>query len=245
MEETLDYIDSYFNGTPAAAEKAAFEERVSTDPAFAEAVAFYLSARQTVQAELQEQQRARHQQWYQDLKAAQPRPSVVRRLQPWISIAAAACLLIVLGWQFFFTGTSPQKLADNYIEQSLHTLPVTMGGRADSLQQGLDAFNKQDYARAETIFQALTQQDQPDADAFRYLGIVYLTSSRYDLALQQFNTLSSTPGLHANPGPFYKAITLMKRSTGDDLQQAKALLQMIIDQQLPGHREATNWISQF
>lgn len=244
MEEWIDYIDRYFRGELTGAEKVAFEERCVNDLSFAEAVAFYITARQTVRSALQDQQREQFSELYQELAQRQRPPALLRRLRPYIA-AAAACLLIVFGWVYFFSGKSPEQLAENYIQSDLQSLSVTMGGQADSLQQGLAAFNKGDYAEAEKIFGSLTRQPVPDADAFRYLGIVYLVTGRYDRALQQFETLSSYPGLHANPGPFYKAITLMKRSTGNDLLQAKALLQEIIDKKLPGHREATDWIRQF
>lgn len=51
--------------------------------------------------------------------------------------------------------------------------------------------------------------------------------------------------LYTNPGPFYKAVTLMLRSEGNDKQQAKKILQQIINKNLYGDREAKNWIKQF
>jgi len=46
MTDSLEYIDNYFQGKSLPEEKKLFEQRIAEDPAFAEEVAFYLSAQQ-------------------------------------------------------------------------------------------------------------------------------------------------------------------------------------------------------
>lgn len=243
MEETLNYIDRYFQGQLQEAEKVAFEQRCETDSGFAEAVSFYLTARQTVKKELHEQKKAEFQQLYQELsKHPVQRPGTVRRMMPYLS-AAAASVLIFLGWYFFFNNPSPQQLAEQYIHDNLNTLSVTMGNNQDSLQLGLAAFNRRDFHTAEKLFLGLAQRNDPEG--IRYLGILYLVNNQYDKALAQFNELANNPNLYANHGLFYKAITLMKRSVGKDSLQAKQLLQEVVDKGLPGSREAASWLPNF
>ena len=164
----------------------------------------------------------------------------MRTLIPY-STAAAACLLIFIGWLYFFSNPSPQHLAEGYINDNLYTLSVTMGTQ-DSLQLGIEAYNRQDYLTAEKIFLSLSQKNDQTVEAIKYLGIVYLMTGAYDKAIEKFEALSAYPNLYANAGPFYKAIALMKRSVGNDQEEAKQILRQVIEQQLPGHKEALHWI---
>jgi tetratricopeptide (TPR) repeat protein len=242
MDETLDYIDRYFRGELPAGERSSFEGRCAADEEFASAVAFYVSTRQLLRDELQEKKKAEFQELYHTLsKASAARPSPVRKLMPYMSVAAA-CLLLIVGWWIFFRGSGPRALADGYIDHHLKALPVTMSGRGDSLQMGLDVYNKGDYDQAAALFSALIRKDGRDIEARKYLGIVWLVKGDYDKAVVQFDSLARRQDLYSNPGPFYKAITLMKRSAGEDRQEAKRLLQEVVDKKLPGNEQAEKWI---
>ncbi len=243
MEETLDYIDRYFQGELSEADRLAFEQRCETDNSFAEAVAFYIKARQGLKQELLEAKRADFDQLYRQLSEQSAKPRArLRKLVTYIGTAAAAVLLF-LGWYLLFRHPSPQQLANQYIHTNFSMLSVTMSSKPDSLQQGLAAFNQRDYAAAERILSALSQQNDPEAG--KYLGILYLVNDQYDKAIIQFDALANNPHLYSNPGLFYKAITLMKRSVGDDRRQAKTLLQEIVDKDLAGSSEAAGWLRNF
>jgi len=242
MDETLDYIDRYFRGELPAGERSSFEGRCEADEEFASAVAFYVSTRQVMRDELQEKKKAEFQELYHTLKAKAVSPSPVRKLAPYISVAAA-CLLLFVGWWAFFRVSGPRALADGYIGHHFKSLSVTMSGGGDSLQLGLDAYNKGDYDQAEALFSALIRKDGQDIEARKYLGILWLVRGDYDKALVQFDSLAVRRDLYSNPGPFYKAITLMKRSAGDDRREAKQLLQEVVDKRLPGYEQAAKWIS--
>ncbi|GAA0560115.1 tetratricopeptide repeat protein [Chitinophaga japonensis] len=241
MEDVLAYIDRYFQGEMPEEEKAAFARRCETDMAFAEAVSFYVAARQSVRATLLEQKRKTFDELYQQLSAGVVKPQ--SRIRQWLLYAAAACLLVLIGW-LLLQPPSPRQLAERYIDRELKVLPVTMG-RQDSLQLGIAAFNRQEFITAEQIFLSLCRQGTQAAEARKHLGLIYLVTGEYDKALRQFDTLSAHQGLYANPGPFYKAVTLMRRSAGNDKEEARKILQAIIEQRLPGSQTAEAWIRHF
>jgi tetratricopeptide (TPR) repeat protein len=242
MEETLDYIDRYFRGELLAEERLSFEGRCEADEEFAGIVAFYVSTRQILRDELEEKRKAEFQELYHTLsRTSVSRPSPVRKLMPYISVAAA-CLLLFVGWWAFFRVSGPRALAEGYIGRHFSALPVTMSGSRDSLQSGLDAYNKRDYDQAEALFSALIRKDGRNIEARKYLGILWLVKGDCDKALVQFDSLAVRQDLYSNPGPFYKAITLMKRSAGDDRREAKRLLQEVVDKKLPGNEQAEKWI---
>lgn len=240
----LALIENYFTGKLSPADKAAFERKVEDDMAFAEAVSFYMLSRQSAQEILIEEKKREFLDQYQELTRKSTAPAT--GLQRWwpYGIAAAASLLIFVAYIAFFQRENPQQLADAYIDQHFTSLSTTMNGAADSLALGIGAFNEKDYREAELIFHALQTNEDLAPETTEYLGILYLTTERYEQAIDQFNKLISFTDLFANPGKFYLAITLMKRSKGDDDERAKHLLQEVVAGKLPGHTEASVWLEQ-
>ena len=55
--DSLEYIDAYFRGEAPQEETRQFEQRIQDDPAFAEEVAFYLTAREASKEELVEERK--------------------------------------------------------------------------------------------------------------------------------------------------------------------------------------------
>jgi tetratricopeptide (TPR) repeat protein len=239
MKETLEYIDQYFTGQLSETEKLTFEKRCEADTDFAKEVSLYVVVRQGLKDELRTQKEKEFKQLYTELSAHQP-TSIVRRLIPYAT-AIAASLLIFITYSFFFKQSKPEQLANVYIEEKLTNLSVTMGNAKDSLQLGIVAFNQKDYLNAELIFDALSSHETLKVEATKYLGITYLVTQQHEKALEEFDKLATHQNLYANPGKFYKAVTLMKRSKAGDNEEAKKLLDEIIAHRLPGHQEALEW----
>lgn len=239
MSDALSYIEDYFTGKLSTAEKQAFEDRCASDPAFADEVAFYISARDRLARELHNQKMTEFGKLYKEL-AAQPKP-LMRRIYPYIA-AAAACLILFFGWRLFFSAPPMQNLADNYIRNNLSTLGVAMGGQQESLRQGVAAYNNGNYAEAERIFKSVSGAEPGNPEPVQYLGQVYLLTGKYNEAIVQFDELSKNTALYSNPGPFYKAIAFMKRAQKGDREQARQLLQQVATNRLAGYREAEAWL---
>ncbi|SHM13512.1 hypothetical protein SAMN05444266_106484 [Chitinophaga jiangningensis] len=236
MNEQLHYIDDYFTGALRPEEKAAFEQRCTSDQEFARAVAFYLTARSVIKEAVHENKAAAFKKMPVSMAVAK------RPVGRYLAVAATLLLLVIAGWLYYKGSPAPSKLADSYIKENLSQLSVTMSSESDSLQTGIAAYNKGDYAAAEKIFTILSNTASVKTDAIKYLGIVYLVTKRYDMAITQFDLLSQIP-LYANPGPFYKALALLQRGTPEDLQLAKKLLLEVKNNQLPGSKYAVEWLN--
>jgi len=241
MNNSLHYIDDYFTGALNDDEKKAFEQRCLIDQAFAKEVAGYISIRDGLNVHVQQQKREEFAKLYQELSAAPAKPTKVISFKR-IAFFAAACVLLIIGWFAFLKSPDPQKIANKYIAANLTTLGLNMG-EADSLQAGISAYNSKSYPLAERLFMPLTNKPGTAPEAVKYLGLTHLAMKRYDEALRNFDELSAMP-LYTNPGQFYKALTLMVRSQGSDVQQAKEVLQRIINKNLYGNQEARNWLKQ-
>jgi tetratricopeptide (TPR) repeat protein len=239
MNNSFDYIDDYFSALLSDEEKKVFEQRCLSDNAFAEEVAAYISLRDGLKDQLNQQKKDEFTELYHQLSADQKK---VRRinLRP-LAYLAAASVLLFIGWFLFFREPGPKKLADQYAAANLNTLGLNMGS-SDNLQAGITAYNAKQYAQAEDLFQSASERQRSDFKAIEYLGLTHLAMKHYEQALKDFDRLSAM-SLYSNPGLFYKALTLMERSEGTDLENAKKILQEVINKNLYGNKEARTWIT--
>jgi len=244
--ESLEYIDNYFNGELSADEVRQFEQKIADDPAFAEEVADYLSMLQAATEQLREEKKKGFREIYQQNKPAKT-VSIVRKL--WPSVAVAALLAgIFFGWQLFNKPVSSEQLADRYVHEKLQKLPVQMAVNDTNsvkyrMQEGTDLFNKDNLSGALDYFERIAKSDSTNYEAKQNAGISALRLGKYDMALDYFNQLESYT-LQSNPAKLYLAITHMKRNLPGDKEQAKKLLQEVIDQDLEGKDDAKELLKQ-
>ena len=246
MTEDLEYIERYFLGNLSAGEKELFEKRCEGDPEFAREVSLYVTMRAGLKQTLIDEKKEEFSQLYHNRDQKR-----IPLLRPWSSgvmwsaVAAAASLLIFLSWMLFLQSDSPKELAEGYVKENFGSLSATMSEGSDSLQQGIAAYNAKDYNEAEGIFRELSKNKKYVVEATKDLGLTFLVRQQYDNALEQFEALSANDSLYANPGPFYKAVTLMQRSGPGDEEAAKLILQDVVKKQLPGHKVASGWLSRW
>lgn len=228
-------IDDYLANRLPADERTRFEAALRTDTALAEAVAFYVTAKQTLKAEGQQQRRA-------ELLARTP-PLTRKPAWPYALAAAASLVLLLgIGWVLWSPQNTPREMADTYIEKDL-TESVTMGGNTDAIQIAHDMLVKGQLDGAEKKIDDVLQREPTNADALKLAGIVSLRRGNYDEAINRFQTLSRLPNLYANPGLFYEALARIKRNQPDDKKAAKTLLQRVANQNLEGAVEARQFLN--
>lgn len=241
--ESLEFIDNYIKGELSGDELARFEKRILEDPAFAEELAFYISAMQSAKELSSEDSKKRFLEIYRQESAVTHTPKI-RRLWPYL--AAAVIVGVVAGLFIFIKPSSnPQKLADAYIQKNFQPLPVTMSSRADSIQTGLRLYNEGRFSESLKQFENIIQSDTGRYDAETYAGIVCLRMGKYDQAIDWFDKLENNTHLYINYGKFYHALTLLKRGQKNDNVLAKQLLQQVVDQGLEGKEEAAKWLEKW
>ncbi|GAB3259644.1 hypothetical protein GCM10027347_23430 [Larkinella harenae] len=232
----LETIDNYFAGHLSGTEKAAFEQRIEADPELAEAVAFYLQARKTVQQEAVRQQKA---EW--EMIRQQENQSRTVSWRP-LAYAVAACTLVVLGLFLFWPKPPAEELTDRYIRENLTLLPVTMSGQPDSLQRAKQAYNEGKLTEAGKMLTVLLERDSANTELIKLSGLVSLRQGNNDKAIDLFQRLSQHTELRANPGIFYEALALLKRGQPSDKNRARLLLQTVISRNLEGRKAAERLI---
>ncbi len=237
----LEFIEHYFSGALSHSDRALFEERCENDAVFANDVAFYIAARQQLNEVLHDEKKKEFLLEYQRLSGQENvtrQPATTR----WLYVAAAACIALVVVFFTIFRPQGPTRIANTYIKENLTTLSTTMSSGEDSLQFGITRYNEGRYEEAKKIFSSLAKRGNLAAESTKYLGITHLKLEEFDEAIVQFDKLGSHTQLYANPAKFYTAITLMKRAEGNDIEEAKRLLQEVVNGKLSGYKEAEVWL---
>jgi tetratricopeptide (TPR) repeat protein len=236
--DNLDYIESYFKNELVTGDAREFEERVESDPVFAEEVAFYLSAQMASREMSQSEKKLRFKELY---KNSSRTVTPVRKLVYYLT-AAAAIAGIVFGTNIFIKPVSGQELADRYIKENLQTLGVTMSSHGDSIQTGLRLYNDGKTSEALTIFEKIAESDTSSFDAKKYAGLSALRLKDYTKALSYFEKMEVYTGFYSNPSLLYQALTRMERNQTGDAPKVKELLQKIVNEKQTGSDFAANWL---
>ncbi|MFY7908966.1 MAG: tetratricopeptide repeat protein [Emticicia sp.] len=223
MTDDLINIDDYFQQKLSAEERLAFEEKLSTDPKFAEEVALYAHIKAIEREKVLIE---RHTEW-KTLPVKSPSSINLSR----ISMGIAAMLAVVLSMWYFTRPTINQR-ADEYITSNLMTLQKTLDGTQDSLQVGIELYNKQQYQKASEIFEKLITKTPK---AIEYLGLSAFQMKKYDAALSYFEKLANNTELLNNKGKFYQALVYIKQNK---VSEAEALLKEVIERNLGGKKDA-------
>ncbi|MEO6328210.1 MAG: tetratricopeptide repeat protein [Ginsengibacter sp.] len=244
MNETLEFIEAYFEKKLNNSQKEIFEQRCAKDENFAKEVAFYITSREAIRQTLLEQKKQLWTEIEHDThKSKSNNTPIVKKInfQKWLPYAAAACLLISVAVYFLYRSETPQQLANNYVKQTLTQISQTMDGSKDSLQKGISFYNTKQYDSALQLFKNIYNTHPDNSDAKEYIGLVYLIKKDYENALMHFDELANKK-LFSNAGVFLKAVTLLQRNEKGDKEAAKKLLQRVKDQQLEGKKEAEEWL---
>lgn len=254
MSKSLEYIEAYFEKKLSIQEKQIFEDRCMQDTNFAGEVAFYISSRKAIRQKLLEHKR---NQWSvietnTDINEpgadtalpSDPAPVKKMAFRKWMPYVAAASMLLAVATYSFYSQETTHQLAKGYVKTLTH-IDQNMGS-ADSLQQGINAYNNGDYDSALYLFQNVYKAYPDHSDAKKYIGLVYLMKEDYDKALIHFDELSQRKDLLSNPGVFLKAVTLLKRNKQGDKETAKVLLEQVVQNDKLEHRkEAAEWLGKW
>lgn len=234
--DNMELIEKYFKGLLNGGEKKVFEQKIQDDASFASEVAFFISSQNTLQQSINEEKKQRFRDLYEAQKTSVKTPVI--KIWKYVAAASAIIVLLLTTWFIRNNKSSPQQIADHYIQQTWQTLPVTMGMQ-DSLQQGIKLYNSGNFNEALPLFETLSLAHPENTDAKKFAGIVCLWLNDYDKALNYFSDIEASKNLYSNPGKFLKAITLLKRNNKGDLDEAKKLLNEVAQQHLEGDTEAT------
>jgi len=249
MSETYEYIDHYFKENISPEEAMAFERKITSDPAFAEEVAFYCATQQVAQEQLVADKKKRFLELYREQQQRGNAHAEVggklRTLRPagkWMRIAAAAAVIAGLVVGLMMWNNSPAQIANGYLDEKLASLGANMGTTTE-IETGRSLYNEKKYEAALLQFEKIIKEGDTGIDVRKYAGITCLRLEKYDSAINYFQLVENYQGVYSNPGKFYHALALMKRNKPGDKNDAKLLLRGIVDGDLYGKDKAIEWLN--
>lgn len=240
--DNMEFIDDYFNGSPTEVQKQQFEQRIINDVSFAEEVAFYISASKAVQEQLQQEKKQTFRELYGQQKEVPVIKMPYRKILRYMTAAIAVAAILLVTWFLSVEKSSPQQLADRYIQENFQKMGLTMG-KADSLQLAISLFNENKLPEALNLFETILKNNPANIEAKKGAGIVSLRQEKYDQALKYFSGIAADSSLYSNYGKFYEAVTLLKRNKEGDKAAAKLLLiEVKNNEKMEGAAEAAEWL---
>jgi tetratricopeptide (TPR) repeat protein len=228
----LERIDKYFNNELSLQERQAFDSQLIDDSELKENVSFYLNTRIAAKQLANDKRKAEFTELSKTLSLKTNETGRIKSII-WLS-GLAASVMMALGLWWFSPESMPASnnidmniVADTYVQENFHNLPIKMDASTDSLQMGLRLFNEQKLTEAQIVFESILKRKNNDSEALKYAGITALRLKDYDKAIQYFRNLGSQKYLFSNPGKFYEAIALIKKSPEGKLQASELIYEVI------------------
>lgn len=230
-ESTFEWIEAYLTNELSPEERAVFEEKIRTDPEFAEEVALQRDTHSLVEVAATLDYKAELQRIDAEMESMQRQPFF--RL---MTVRIAAMLLVLFACVYtivFFQYNNQQLFGEAFSPYPDKYMYRGEMPAADSLMKsGMEAYNQGEYSRAIPYFSQLVQtSEQPGASL--YLGISFLSVDNPKAALPAFD-LASLSATWTETANWYRALALIQ--DGQD-KAAKAVLEDIRQQETNGYRE--------
>jgi tetratricopeptide (TPR) repeat protein len=187
MRPNLEIIDDYLNGKLSDEEKKEIERQIVKDKVFAKEFSFMLLSKKAAKQEADILRKKEFESLKSGIELQKGNNKFLnKRVYTWV---AAASIALIAGFFLIFNNNeSPERMAQNYIDKNLATLPVLMGNEEDSLQKAINFYNKKAYTEASIIFEKLSKHN---AKAMEYYGLNALQLNQYEKAITIFEQLST------------------------------------------------------
>lgn len=218
MKPSLETIDRYLKGELSDTEKREVEIQITEDQPFAKDFAMVLLSKKAAKEEANKVRKEQFEEIRTKLERENKTGKTINFQYTKWSIAAAASVILILGITIFNNQKPNHELmANNFINEKLTTLPVLMGTETDSLQMGIQLYNKKAYSEAGVIFEKIANKVPK---ALEYQGLTFLQLGNFDNALIAFQKLSKNE-LYKSRAQLLQALTLIKK--GDKTQYFELL----------------------
>lgn len=257
-DKWFEKIEDYLSGKMNREDKVLFEKALASNQELASVFNVYRTVENQMQAhenkkpaaeesELKKSLQALNTRYFepgqQELKPAKTIKLAYRSLYKYTTMIAASIMLALVAYFIVFQVIqTPQNLARKYIGAHLLELSQQIDSSRDSLKVGIEAYNKKEYEKALEYFRDVYKNHPRNSEAKKNIGLVYLATKRYDEAADEFDELAQIKNLNSNPGMFLKALTLMRRNKQGDKEEARRLLQQVVNEKSEGYQEAQEWL---
>lgn len=223
MENDIAQIEKYLAGELNNAELLAFEKRLQEDPSFAETFALYRNIQYEMNTEVDEKLLKENlsplsNKYFTDKTETRVIPLRSGNKRWWMYASAAAAFIVIL---FLFKPWKDTRLTNEeiYAQYAIpEELPfVARGTNEDSLlKKASELFNKKDYAAAIPLLDSITKLRPAEAQLQLSLGISYLNTGKFGLAINRFDSLAAGQSIYKYDALVWKALSFLKQDNKAD-----------------------------
>jgi tetratricopeptide (TPR) repeat protein len=211
-QELLETIERYHNHTMPQVERQAFEQRIENDAEFKTLVNdiqtfLFGIEQQALEEKLEEFHEEMPIRMDTEQKASKARQFL------FMKIAAAVVILIAVGSFWFLSGSSNERLYDNYFKPD-PGLPTTMSSTDNYVFfDAMVDYKQGDYKKAISKWEAL-QQKEPLNDTINYfIGVANLAENNTDRAISFLNkTASKQESVFNTDANYYLGLAYLKKN---------------------------------
>ena len=183
-QDKYKVIDFYISGEMSETEKEKFEQEMAQD----DELKTDLLEREAIYLMIEDEYRQKIKSWSQEKKTSEEPTGSVRPLWQIIAIAASVLLLFCLGFIWWGNNNySNEMLASASFEPNISALRSGDSPQI-ALKNGIEAFQREDFAQAATEFQQIPETDASYTEAQYYLGQAYFKQKDFTSATTQFET---------------------------------------------------------
>ena len=201
-EEHIALFDHYLNGELTATEKSSFENRLSSDPDFAEAFADFQSfEKHLADAEITAF-KDQLSEWDKSETETTPKKTRIIPLK-FIAIAASIALASFLVFKSFFTTPSNEALVAEYFTP--YDNVITIRGVKEDIDAGMVLYEAEDYEAAIQLF----EQYDSNSTALFYMAESLLTLKAYNDAITTYEKVLKNPDIFKEVAEFHLGLAYL------------------------------------
>ena len=228
LDERIKLIERYFEGDLSAEERRAFEEKLATDEAFAEAFAMEKKIMYGIEESGNRRLRARLDQLMAEESGKETVPSTtakVRKFPRFGSLALAASLLILVsvGIWWLLQPAAPDQIFASYYETP--PFEELRGGEESppDREAAKRLYQAKDFRGASEKLESYLQTGAGEARDSLLLGICFLELGDFTPAARIFQSLKSNLEIN-DQAIWYLALTYLRQEAWTEAKEELTLL---------------------
>lgn len=192
LELYMERVEQYAQGTMPASDRAVFEAELTANPDLREALDLYRLGQEVIEQGVEAQLRSQLQGWAKSESGTAAPTMTAGRVNTralWIRLAAAASVLLILGW--FSVQWAGERYSDEALFSSQYESPEAGTFRSGTamenpLEPGFKALEDGRLQAAEDFFKSVSPNQERYAEAQYYLGHAAMQLGHYNLAVDAF-----------------------------------------------------------
>lgn len=243
-DEQLLRIEQYISEAMSGEERLSFERELESDPALQEAYKLSLEINehlleeyseyeipdneftQALKEELRSEASKNIKETIAKVGVEHAKKSITPRKKNYGWVAAIAAAFIVGLGLTFFTGSDESEVYDDFYAVADLPSVIKRGDTDSDLEQGVLAFQKEEYPEALQHFEVYRSKGLHLNDAvYLYSGMSHVALGDFDASHADFDILIASNSLDASKGLWFKALAYLK---AEDIEKVKQLLKKIL-----------------